>query len=141
MTELNIEIEGLADLTKQMDRLGAEVAAKKIRSAMMAATLPTVRKMQAAAPVGKSLHKTYKGRVVFPGFLKKSVRRSAKIEKGRVNLRIGVRREAFYGITFIDQGTKGIPAQNWFEANFRRDAPTIVSKFRATLASRVKKSI
>jgi hypothetical protein len=156
----NVPIDGLSALSKKLEGIEAATSAKLLRSAAMSATLPTFRKIQAAAPVGSTVHRTYKGRLVAPGFLKRSIRRKSWLKGGKATVMIGVRREAFYGIAFLDRGTDGgivkakrkissgktvrysyyrqaIKGHNWFAKTFESDALDIVSLFKAKLRQRI----
>lgn len=144
---------GFDDLIKKMDQLEAQTATKVVRSAMMSATLPTVRGMEAAAPKGTDTHRTYKGRLVAPGFVSRNIKRKAKIYRntGTVSLRIGVAAEAYYGVTFMDEGVTvtqrngksikpyKITGKRWFKKRFEQDEPKIIELFRKRLAARIKK--
>lgn len=144
---------GFEELGRKLQSLKAETAVKVVRSAMMSATLPTVRAMQAAAPKGSEAHRTYKGRLVAPGYLSRNVKRKVKVydKYGRVSLRIGVAPEAFYGVTFLDEditvtSRKGksikpykISGKRWFKKRFEGDKPQILSRFERFLAARIKK--
>lgn len=114
------ELDGLKELTKKLNQLETKLAGKTLRSAVVQASLPAFRAIKLAAPVGTGAHRTYKGNLVGPGFLKRSVKRVSKINKrtGTVSVAIGVRAEAFYGIAFLDRGTIRITGRSWFKRNF-----------------------
>ncbi len=131
---------GLKELNQKLARLDAATGVKALRSAAMSSTLPTVKEMKAAAPKGRDVHRTYKGRLVAPGFLSRSVKRATKVKNGRVSVSIGVKREAFYGVMFLDKGTKKIPARNWFKKTFEGNTPQIVGLFKKKLHARIMKA-
>lgn len=131
-------VEGLNDLLKKLHKIEAATAKKHLRSAAMFATGPTFRAMKAAAPRGTEAHRTYKGRLVAPGFLGRSVRRVTKFKGGKMRLMIGVRREALYGVTFLDEGTKKVAGRHWFKSRFESDADTIALRFRDKLKQRIE---
>lgn len=133
-------VTGLKELEEKLNQLKLETASKALRSAAMASTLPTVKEMQAAAPKGKDVHRTYKGRLVAPGFLSRSVKRASKVKGGTASVSIGVKREAFYGVTFLDRGTKYISPRNWFLKTFEGNSGQIVDLFKKKLAARIKKA-
>lgn len=122
-------LEGLDELSKKLAELG-KVGGKVLRSGTLKATTPVVRQMRNKIPVGKRAHRTYKGRLVFPGFAKRSIKRSSSFRDGVASVRIGVKREAFYAINYINKGisvTKRgkkqikpyrIKASNWFKPVF-----------------------
>ena len=122
-------LEGLDTLSKKLSNLG-KAAGKTLRSATMKATTPVQREMRNKIPIGTEAHRTYKGRLVPPGFARRSLRRSSRFRNGFASVRLGVRREAFYAINFVDQGiyvTKRgkklikpyrIKPSNWFKKVF-----------------------
>jgi len=132
-------VTGLKELERKLIALGGIAGMKALRSAAMSATLPTVKEMKAAAPKGRDVHRTYKGRLVAPGFLSGSITRSSRITKKGVSVAIGVKREAFYGVTFLDKGIKKIPAKNWFKSTFVGNQSQIIALFKQKLADRIKK--
>lgn len=162
------QITGIAELERKLNRLEESVKLKHMRSAAMFATGPTVKQMKAAAPRGTQSHRTYKGRLVAPTFLSRSVVRSTKKERGKLVMRIGVKKEAFYGVTFLDEGIsvterrvdKGekqgrlgtrtkltkvkvkpykIKARHWFQRTFDRNLPQIKRRFEQKFAERLSK--
>lgn len=112
------KIEGLKELNKKLAELGDKLGGKTLRQAAMNATTPAFRKIKAAAPVGSRAHRTYKGRLVAPGFLKRNIKRKSRYKGGRASVAIGVSAEAFYGVSFLDGGTRNTDARPWFKRNF-----------------------
>lgn len=158
-----ITVTGLDTLNAKLKNLEQGVAAKAIRSAAMTSTTQTKKKMQAAAPRGSRAHKTYKGRLVSPGFLSRSVARKSRVDKrkGAAVVTIGVRPEAFYGVTFLDDGqtvtqrrvSNGgrrrktvkvgpytLKAHRWFRQVFERDAQQIVDNFGRRLKIKIEQA-
>ena len=97
--DVHFEIKGLKELDDLLHGVSDKVAAQYLRSSLLQATTPTKRRMKAMAPVGKKAHKTYKGRLVPPGYLKESIKRKTGIfkDKSGAYCLIGVEPEAFYG--------------------------------------------
>ena len=122
-------LEGLDALSKKLATLG-KAAGKTLRSATLKATTPVRREMRNKIPIGTEAHRTYKGRLVAPGFARRSLRRSSSFRRGVAIVRLGVRREAFYSVNFVDQGiyvtkrkgksikTYRIKPSNWFKGVF-----------------------
>lgn len=135
------ELEGLKDLSKKLDQLETQLAGKALRSAVLQATLPAFRAIKLAAPVGNQAHRTYKGNLVSPGFLKRSVKRVSSLDRrtGKVSAAIGVRAEAFYGVTFVDQGTAKIRPRNWFQRNFETNRSKMEARLVERLRARINK--
>ena len=99
-------LTGLKELNKQLKAMERRTGTKVLRSASLKATTPVLRAMRAKAPVGRKPHKTFKGRLVAPGFTKRSLRRKTRVltRKGAVQVTMGVRSEAWYALQFFDQG-------------------------------------
>lgn len=139
--DAKFRIEGLAELNKKLEQLSAEMEAKALRSAVSQATTPALQKMKLAVPVGTKGHKTYKGRLVAPGFLKRSIKRKSYIDRknGAAGAVVGVAAEAFYGVQFLDRGTKYIRARKWFKNSFESTANAMLDKFKSSLALKIAK--
>lgn len=108
-------IEGVAALTQQLRDLGQAVTGKTLRAAVRAGGNVVKKAAQARVPVGSELHKTYKDRLVAPGFAQRSVRVVVKASKdgSQAAALIGTRREAFYAVNFLELGTSKMPARPW----------------------------
>lgn len=135
-------VSGLAQLSKQLDQLEDAAQGKALRSAALSASLPTFRAAQAMIPKGRVPHKTYKGRLVAPGFASRNVRRVSKLSRGggSVSVRIGVRREAFYAVQFLELGTSKMAAQPWLVPAYNATYRTVTSRFAVQLEKRIKKA-
>lgn len=99
------QIVGAREVVDKLRKLDRRIGNRLITSALRKSTTPTQRQMKALAPVGKSTHRTYKGRLVAPGFLRRSIKRRVRTDKrsGNKVLDFGVRKEAFYA-KFYAQG-------------------------------------
>jgi HK97 gp10 family phage protein len=106
----------------------------------MAATTPTRKAMKMAAPVGSKAHYTHTGRLVGPGFLSRSVERVSKIKNGVAEVLIGVKEEAYYGVQFVERGTRFMAAQPWFKRTFERHKREMEQRFSDELRKRIKKA-
>lgn len=135
------EVTGMKELSLKLAKLGQQLGTKTLRSAAVAATTPVMKEMKAAIPVGKVAHRTHKGRLVAPGFAKRSIKRRSSAKKGKVNVVIGVASEAFYAVQFVDRGTKKMSARNWFKKRFILATPGIEKNFTRLLRAKIKKAI
>jgi HK97 gp10 family phage protein len=133
------EVEGLKELSNRLAELGATLGGKALRQAAMLATTPAMKEIKAAAPVGKRAHKTHKGRLVAPGFTKRSIKRKSRLRKGRAVVSIGVLSEAFYGVHFVDQGTEKMDAQPWFKNVFIRNRQAMENALVIQLKAKIHK--
>lgn len=110
-----MSLEGFAELDRQLAELGAAVTGSALRAAVRAGGNVVKKDAQARIPVGTEMHKTYKGRLVAPGFAKRSVRVVTKMSRDRqkASAAIGVRAEAFYAAQFLELGTSRMAARPW----------------------------
>jgi len=138
----DLHVQGLKELQAKLQDMESKTSQKALRSALMTSATPTVRKLRAVAPVGTRDHRTYKGRLVAPGFLRRSVGKESKLVRAKNStiavVYIGVKKEAYYGVQFLDRGTKYIKAQPWFRSTFDENSSNIVSNFRAKLAAKLR---
>lgn len=136
-------VEGLRELNHKLGRLELATAAKAMRASLMEATKPVVAQMKAAVPRGTEPHKTYKGRTVGGGFLSRSIIRKSRFDKraGKMSIAIGVKREAYYGVSFIDRGTKKITGRRWFLQRFEMNQNKMVGILKQKLAEKIKAAI
>lgn len=146
-------IRGLDDLSKKLAALGAKAGGKALRTSARNAMKPIQRMAKAAAPVGKKPHRTYKGNIVFPGYTKKAIRIRTGLKRGKATVRLGVLREAFYGVSFLDEGVtvknrrtkKGnrlkksyrIKGRHWFMDKFLQNRSLIEKTLRDELRKRL----
>ena len=138
-------------MSNQLQAMGAAVGGQALKSGAFAAMKPALQAAQAAAPEANPPYgpyatrstpldpypkKTYKGRRVAPGFTRRSVAIRAFLARTRdfVKVSLGVRREAFYAVQFLELGTSKIPKRPWLEPAFRG----AVAAVDAALQSRLK---
>lgn len=142
MTE-QFKIEGVRELSRKLDNLSKKVRGSTLRKAANAAVKPVLEEARNRIPVNKieELHKTYKGRLVAPGFAKRSV--AAKVSLSRdgraVFARMGVRREAFYAVNFVELGTSKMPAQPWLRPAFEAKHREATQRFAEVLRTQIEK--
>lgn len=98
-------LQGMAELSKKLQKIDEQTSRKILTAATGQSVTPIIRQMKALAPVGTAPHRTYKKRLVAPGFGRRQITKSTRINRttGSAETVIGVRREAFYLIQFYDQ--------------------------------------
>lgn len=98
-------LEGVAALSRQLSGLGAAFSVPILRAAVRAGIKPAQQRWVQTIWKGNTAHRTYKGRLVAPGFGSRNTRIVTKAEAGgtRVSAALGVRREAFYHVQFIER--------------------------------------
>lgn len=133
------ELEGVAELTAKLSQLGKKVQGKALRIAVREAMKPALKRAEALIPVGKVAHKTYRGRLVAPGFAKRNIRIRTRLsrDKEKATAILGVNREAFYAVQFVELGTSKMAAQPWLRPAFESTR----SQQQSALAAALKKQI
>jgi HK97 gp10 family phage protein len=122
-------IIGFDALSKKLQTLSN---AKEIGDAMKTEVRGAMQEVKKTAagliPEGIDPHVTYKGRVVTPGFAKRSLRVVARLDKkrGAAYALLGVRAEAFYAIQFVELGTSKMAAQPWLLPAFEQSTDNAV---------------
>ena len=134
-------LKGFQELQKALKDLGAEAGGKDLRAALMQASLPAFKQARANAPVGEVPHRTYRGRLVAPGFGRRSVARKSRLsrDKSTATVMIGVKPEAYYMVAFVEIGTSKMPKQPWLEPALRSTQTEVVDRFKDRLRRRIEK--
>lgn len=98
-------LEGVAELSGQLRKLGAAFGVPILRAAVRAGMKPAQQRWIQTMWKGNAAHRTYKGRLVAPGFSSRNTRIVTKADQGgmRVSAALGVRKEAFYQVQFIER--------------------------------------
>lgn len=136
-------LEGADTALAALQALSDVQSAQVLRSAVRAAGQPILDEMRIRVPSpgkGTELHRTYKGRLVAPGFLSRNLRFVVtRIKKaGAIDGIFGVRKEAFYGLTFVERGTVKMAAHKWFVVSIEAAAERSVKIFGDTITARLK---
>lgn len=157
-------VSGLAEASRKLELMGQRAGARALSSAASRATTPVLRAMRSAAPKGTVGHKTYKGRIVAPGFSSRQIARRARFNNatGTASVTIGVRPEAFYLVQFYDQRPSRTPyqvtsrrvkgsgrkpikpytliARPWLSSVFINAQNQMLSRFRDILKANIEKA-
>ena len=135
------DLEGFDGLHDALLELGKKVGGSALKAAAKQAMLPAKQSLKAAAPVGTVEHKSYLGRMLQPGYTKKSITiaNPAKLRsRSTAIVDVGVTKEAFYGVQFFDDVAekyrKGDP---WFRPAYKRAMGAVEDR----LAERLKRQI
>ena len=144
------ELEGFNELSKKLSELGEKVGSKYLRQSLMAAALPVVKAAKADIPKGSTAHKlavgrksrkfkTYKGRLVAPGFASRNIARKSFLSRNKRTafVLIGVKKEAFYALNFLELGTKNMPKRPWLTKALERQQRAVIRR----LGDRLRKKI
>lgn len=136
-------LEGVGELTRQLQNLGSLDDGKALRTAVRAGMKPAYDKAKQLIPIGEVAHRTYKGRLVAPGFAQRSLKVVATLSKDRqkASAILGVSAEAFYAIQFVELGTSKMAAQPWFRPAFYGTREEQQSALADSLRKAVEKAV
>jgi HK97 gp10 family phage protein len=103
---------------------------------------PALKYARTIVPVGTKPFRTYQGLLVNAGFLKASLRTISTInsEKNIASGILGVRKAAYYGVKFLEFGTKKMRAQPWIRRALLEARSECEEAFRASIAKSVEKA-
>lgn len=113
--DFTFKLEGVAELVAKLAALGHLEDGKALRAAAKAGVKPIFVQAKANIPKSPDAIKTYKGRLVGPGFASRNIRTISQLKpaEGIARASVGVRDEAFYAVQFVEKGTKYQQAQHW----------------------------
>lgn len=134
-------LEGVAELEKKLKALGQVASVPILRAAVRAGIKPVKARAEELIPVGSEAHRTYKGRLVAPGFAKRSLRTvtRASPDGRKVSAAVGVRKEAFYAALFVELGTARTRAQPFLRPALEQTKSEQERAFAEKLKERIDK--
>lgn len=135
-------LEGVAQLTKQLREIAKLDDGKALRSAVRAGMRPALKRAQQLIPKGENAHKTYKGRLVAPGFASRNLRVITYLsaDKQKAGAVLSVRSEAFYAVQFVELGTSKRAAQPWLRPAFESTQQQQQTAIKAALVRILRKA-
>lgn len=138
---MSAALEGVAELTAKLTDLGVKVAAKELRGSVKAALKVVLVKARASIPIGTEPHKTYRGQLVSPGFAARSLAIKTSLNKrtGTVTARLGVSKDAYYALQFVELGTAKMPARPWLLPAFVSSEDAMLQGLAAEMRKRVER--
>lgn len=116
MAATRSSLEGVAQLTRQLIALGKLDDGKVLRGAVAAGMAPAKKRFLATMAVGTEPHRlsaTYGKLLVAPGYAHQHVKLITTIngQKNIASAVLGVTKEAFYIVNFVELGTRYQAAQ------------------------------
>lgn len=135
-------LEGVKDLTAALNDLGVKLAARELRGTVKDALELAEHRARARMPQGTEPHKTYRGRLVSPGFAISTLHIETRLDKrsGAAVASLGVSREAFYAVQFVELGTAHSPAQPWLRPSFVEAEDPMLRQIGKSLKDRVERT-
>lgn len=111
----DIALQGVAELTKKLQELGGLNDGKALRGCVRAGMYPAFLRAHELIPVGTVAHRTYTGRLVAPGFSKRSLRIVVQTSKDKqaATALLGPSKEGYYATQFTERGFRNKAARPW----------------------------
>lgn len=130
---------GYKELNAALKELTFRKQLNAIRNAARAALKPTADKVKAIAPIGTESHRTFKGRLVAPGFASRNININSYIFKDKTGAgaTVGTKAEAFYLRMFQEIGTRFQPAQPTLRPAYEITRRVMEQRFRIELRKKI----
>lgn len=135
-------LEGVAQLTRQLQALGKLDDGKPLRAATRAGMQFAFKRALATMPVGTEPHRTYDGLLVAPGFAKTTLRIITTLNQAKNvgSAIMSVSKRAFYEVLWVEFGTRYQQAQPWLRRSFFDSRGDAEEAFRSVLKAAVDKA-
>lgn len=113
-------LSGAADLYKKLTVLGGLDSGNLIRGSVRAGMNAAKKAAKERIPVGTEAFRTYTGRLVAPGFASRNIKMITVLSKDKTTATaiLGVSKEAYYAVQFVEMGTSKMAAQPWLRPAF-----------------------
>lgn len=146
------QTEGFDELDKMFKELGAAASGKALRQSVNFAVTPIVKEARANAPQGNETHRTYKGRLVGPGFLSRNIGKKSFLSKSKNFASASVKPagEAWYGALFSSSvskpfktknGTRSFPNDDFLEEAFDSKKDESIRRFYDAIGKYLDKAL
>lgn len=140
-----ISTQGFDALDRQLADLSDKVRGSTLRAGVRKAAKPVLDKARATIPVGQVEHKTYKGRLVAPGFSSRNIRMVVRVtrDKQMAFALLGVAKEAFYAVQWVEFGVPayGIAPRGWLVPAMRSTREQQVKLLGEALYEGIQKAV
>lgn len=135
------QVQGLRELQEKLKNFGPRLGGSILKRAAQQAMAPVLKEARATAPVGSEPHKTYKGRLVAPGFLSRNIKAKSVLSKDKSTAKamVGPTREAFYGTAFVERGTSKMAAQPFLVPAFTAKKDEVTERFKVRMRAIIER--
>lgn len=143
---------GVDALKKKISVIAEETDPKLTAQALRSAMKPMLSAARANAPTGEDSHRTYKGRLVSPGFLKRNIKlkKLRFRDKSRVGYGLWAQGEAWYGQA-LERGRKAgrkgkyawgsIRPDPWLGKAYAAHKDGLSRSFKAEMSKRIMQKV
>lgn len=135
-------LEGVSQLVKQLQALGALEDGKVLKAAVTDAIQPALERAHSIVPVGTEAHrlaKRYGYSLESPGFARDHIKTVTTINRSKTvaSAILGVSKAAFYIVQFVQRGTRYQRPQPWLDRALEETRAQCESRLRDYLAAAV----
>lgn len=134
------KIDGVEELARQLTAMGQKTGLAALRKAVRYAFKPVLDDVRNTSHVSKAPHKTYKGRMVAPGYMRRSFVTITTVDKRTGSAIAGIhvkkaRRDAWYYMMVAKGWTRPRDNARWPGSDFMTSA---LSGNRAEIEARLE---
>lgn len=142
------DLIGVAELSRKLKDISSSKQQKAqmrgaVKAAMQIAKRAAVKNITAigVSPGKTASHVTYKGRIVPFGFSSRSINVGTVALNNQTLFvaKLGVKKEAFYAISFMEVGTATIAARPWLRPALQSSNVQMQAKLASELLKRLKR--
>lgn len=132
MIGVDIKVEGLRELDRQLSSLSASVGSKVLRGALMDSATPLVKEMKERVPVANGNLKRTIGK-------RSSVNRRGERNQATAVVSVGAVRKGSWKAHFVEFGTSRNRAQPFIRPALDATQDKVLSRFKERLKKRIEK--
>ena len=135
-----LETSGFEELAKKFRKLEMKTQSKLVGQVAGFSMTPVVSTAKRNAPVGKVAHKTYEGKLVAPGYAKRSIKKRnfKHRDGGGVSVIVGPAKDAFYLTQFVEIGTVKQRRQDWLLKSYRQTKDQVERRFADRMGQKIE---
>jgi len=135
-----LETEGFEALARRFRKLQIKTQGKMLGQVANFSMTPVVTAARRNAPVGKVAHKTHEGKLVAPGYGKRSIKKRMIRRKdgSGVSVIVGPASDAYYLTQFVEIGTIKQPRQDWLLKSYRQTKNTVEQRIADRLGKKIE---
>lgn len=143
MSDTRFTLEGVAALTKQLEQLGSLDNGAALKRCVKSGINEAFKVAQQIIPVGTKPHRLQNGLLVNYGYAKSALRTISTINSAKnvASGILGVRKQAFYILQYIELGTRKMRAQPWIRRALNDSRDDAEEALRRSLVVSINKAI
>ena len=130
-----IRIDGMKELQRKIDEIQKETSVDFTNKSLRAALKPMTDDAISSAPLGDKAHRSSKGRMLAPGFLKRNIKLK-KIKGKNAGYTLAARGDAFYG-RIIELGFRSRTSDPWLGEAYEDTKDQVMNNFLVEVSKRL----